>query len=413
MAEIALVSIRKSRLQKEANEGNDDAQIALAFAKNPPRFLSTVQIGITFIGILTGALGGETLAWGVANWLKVIPFLASYSYPIALFLVVVFITYLSLVIGELVPKRIALTRPEKIAKIIARPMQFLASIIFPLVNLLTYSSDFLIRLLGIKPSSEPSVSEEEVKSLLQEGTLTGVFNRQEKDIVERTFQLDDKKIISFMTPRKEITWLDIDSSFKDLHNVIGKSQYSYYPVCRDGLDKVLGVVRTKDLLASLAMEQKIDLTKSINKPLYVPETMEALKVLEVFKRTGMHMAFVVDEYGSILGLLSLSDILEEIVGDIPDADELEDQEISKRKDGTFLVDGLISIDEFKKYFKLSKLPGENTGAYHTFGGFVMDQLDRIPNLDDTFEFEGLRFKVFAMDGNRVEKVLIEKLNEPS
>jgi putative hemolysin len=253
------------------------------------------------------------------------------------------------------------------------------------------------------------VSEEEVKSLLQEGTLAGVFNREEKDIVERTFQLDEKKIISFMTPRKEITWLDIDGSFKNLHGVIGKNQYSYFPVCRDGLDKVLGVVRTKDLLATLATEQKIDLTKTLRKPLYVPETMEGLKVLEVFKRTGMHMAFVVDEYGSILGLLSLSDILEEIVGDIPDLNELDEQEIIKRKDGTFLVDGLIPIDEFKKYFKINKLPDENSGAYHTFGGFVMDRLDRIPNLDDTFEFNMLRFKVFAMDGNRVEKVLIEKL----
>src|SRR5258708_812037 len=352
MAEIAIVSIRKSRLQKEANEGNQAAQSALELAKNPAKFLSTVQIGITFIGIFAGAYGGETLARQLSGELKHVLFVAAYRDQIALFLVVVFITFLTLIIGELVPKRIALTHPEKIAKRIALPMKTLSSLAFPLVNLLTFSSDWVIRLLRIKPSSEPSVSEEEVKMLLREGTIVGVFTRAEQDIVERTFQLDDKKIISFMTPRKEIRWLDIDSSVKKLRTTIGKHPHSYFPVCRDSLDKVIGVVRTEDLLASFLIDEKIDFTNCLHKPIYVPETTAVWKVLELFKRSGIHMALVIDEYGSILGLISLADILEEIVGDIPNVDELDEQEIEKRKDGTYLVDGLIPIDEFKANFKI-------------------------------------------------------------
>lgn len=413
MAEIALVSSRKSRLQKQAQEGNARAQIALELAKNPTRFLSTVQIGITFIGIFAGAFGGETVARQFASVLKHIHFLAGYSDQLALFLVVVLITYLTLIIGELVPKRIALTHPEKIAKRIARPMKVISSFAFPLVTVLTFSSDVVIRLLGIKPSTEPSVSEEEVKMLLREGTSVGVFNRAEQDIVERTFKLDDKKIISFMTPRQEIRWLDIDGTFKNLKRLIGKHPHSYFPVCKDSLDKVLGVVRTEDLLASFLMEDKFDFAKCLHKPIYVPETTEVWKVIELFKRTGIHMALVVDEYGSILGLISLADILEEIVGDIPNVDEIDDRDIMKTKDGSYLVDGLISIEDFKAYFKIHKLPEEQTGDFHTVGGFIMEQLGRMPNEDDRFESSGLRFQVVDMDGNRVDKVLITRLNKPS
>lgn len=411
MAEIAIVSIRKSRLQKEANEGNTRAQEALELAEDPTRFLSTVQIGITFIGIFAGAFGGETLAHQLSGSFKNILFVANYRDQISLLIVVVVITYLTLIIGELVPKRIALTHPEKIAKRIAGPMQALSSLTAPLVSLLIWSSDWVIRILRIKPSTEPSVSEEEVRMLVREGTTVGVFNRAEKDIVERTFQLDEKNIISFMTPRKEIIWLDIDSSFADLRTMIVKHPHAHFPVCRDSLDKVLGVIRTEEILTSLLADQTIELKKSLHKPVYVPETMEALKVLELFKKTGIHMALVVDEYGSVLGLLSLADILEEIVGDIPDVDELKEQEIVNRKDGTFLVDGLISIDEFKEYFQVKKLPGEQSGAFHTIGGFVMDRVGRIPTTGDRFVCNNLRFDVIEMDGNRVDKVLLAPLNQ--
>ena len=408
MAEIAIVSVRKSRLKKQAQEGNKRAQAALELAENPAKFLSTVQIGITFIGIFAGAFGGETLGHPFSLELKKIPLIAPYSDQIAFFLVVVFITYLTLIIGELVPKRIALSQSEKTAKRIAGPMKAIASFAFPLVNLLTMSSDWVIRFLHIKPPTEPTVSEEEVKLLLQEGTSAGVFTSEEKDIVERTFQLDEKKIISIMTQRKEIRWFDVNSSVKELRTMISKHPHSYFPICKGSLDKVVGVVRTEDLLAEFLIEEKVDFTKSLHKPLYVPESTEVWKVLELFKRTGMHTALVVDEYGSILGLISVADILEEIVGDIPDVDELDERTIVKNKDGSYLVDGLLPVGEFKEYFKIPTLPEESSGAFHTVGGFVTDQVEQIPVVDDTFEFGSFRFKVAVMDGNRVDKVLITR-----
>jgi putative hemolysin len=413
MAEIAIVSLRKSRLQKEVREGNKRAQAALELSENPAKFLSTVQIGITFIGIFAGAFGGETLAHPFSLTLKKIALIAPYSDQIAFFLVVVFITYLTLIIGELVPKRIALSQPEKTAKRIAGPMKVLASLAFPLVNLLIISSDFVIRLLRIKPPTEPSVSEEEVKLLLQEGRSAGIFSSEEQDIVERTFQMDEKKIITIMTPRKEIRWFDVQSSVKELRTMIGKHPHSYFPVCKGSLDKVVGVVRTEDILAAFLRDETIDFTKSLHKPLYVPESTEVWKVLELFKRTGIHMALVVDEYGSILGLISVADILEEIVGDIPDFDELDEKAVTKNSDGSYLVDGLLSVGEFKKYFKIVSLPEESSGAFHTLGGFVTDQLERIPFVDDSFEIEEFRLQVVEMDGNRVDKVLLTPLKKIS
>jgi putative hemolysin len=413
MAEISVISTRKSKVQKEANEGNKSAQAVVELKKNTNRFLSTVQIGITFIGIFIGAFGGDSMAATVSHNLKTIPFLAPYSDPVSLFLVVVFITYLTLIIGELVPKRLALTRPESIAKKIAPFMSGISLLTSPLVSFLTFSSDWVIRLLQIKPSNEPTVSEEEVKMLIQEGTTTGVFNRAENDIVVRTFQLDDKKIVSLMTPRKEIAWLDKENSFEELRAMIVKNPHSYFPICEGSMDKVLGIIRTEDILTSFLVDEKIDLKKAFHKPIFVPETMEALTVLEVFKKTGVHMALVVDEYGSVLGLLSLADILEEIVGDIPDMHELEEQEIVKKEDGSFQVDGLLPIDEFKEYFKIATLPDEQADAFYTVGGFVMAKLDSIPKNGDTFEFDELHVEVIDMDGNRVNKILISPIKDTS
>ena len=411
MAEIAVVSARKSNLQRQANEGSKSAKAALELATSPNRFLSTVQIGITFIGIFAGAFGGETIAHTLAAELRHYPLLANYSDPLAMFIVVALITYFSLIIGELVPKRLALNNPEHLAKITARPMNLLAKFASPLVSFLTLSSDLVLRLLRIKPSEDLGVSEEEVKMLIQEGARIGVFNIAEKDIVERTFKLSDKKISAFMTPRKEIVWLDIDSSFKNLRNKIAKHKHSHFPVCRDNLDKVLGVIRTEDLLTTFLIDEKIDLKKSLQKPIFVPETVNGLKVLELFKKSGVHLAFIIDEYGSIIGLLTLTDILEEIVGDIPHSNELEDQDITPRDDSTFLIDGLVTIEEFKDYFRLKKLSGERSGTFHTIGGFIMNRLGRIPVSGDTFEWENYRFEVMDMDGNRVDKILLTPLLE--
>ncbi len=412
MAEIAVVSARKSRLKQQANEGSKKAQAALELAQSPSRFLSTVQIGITFIGIFAGAFGGDTIAKGLSGELKNISLIAPYAEGIAILLVVTFITYLSLIIGELVPKRIALNNPEATAKFMVYPMNLLSSIASPLVSLLTISSDWTLRLLQIKQSGEPIISEEEIRMLIGEGTRSGIFNIAEKDIVERTLKLSDKKVNTLMTSRKEVVWLELDSPFKTLRNKIAKHPHAHFPVCRDNLDKIVGVVRAEDILTHFLLEEKIELQKFIHKPLFVPESMDGLKVLELFKKSGIHMALIVDEYGNVQGLLSITDILEAIVGDIPTIDELEDREIIKRGDGTHLVDGLVQIDEFKDYFHIKKLPDERSGVFHTVGGFIMHKLGRIPAPGDKLEWADFKFEVMDMDGNRIDKVLItpNKLN---
>ncbi|HSA84181.1 MAG TPA: hemolysin family protein [Patescibacteria group bacterium] len=406
MAEIAIVSARKSRLKQQANQGNKKAQAALELAQSPNRFLSTVQIGITLIGIFAGAFGGVTIAESLAKQFMTISVIAPYSEALALGIVVSVITYFSLILGELVPKRIALNNPEKIAILVARPMDKLSKISHPLVSLLSISTEFVFRILGLKASTEPTVTDEEVKILLREGTQTGVFEIAEKDIVERTLKLSDKKVNSLMTPRKEIIWLTLDSSYKTIRNKIAKNPHANFPVCRDNLDKVIGVVRSEDMLTNFLLEEKIELQKFIHKPLFIPESMAALKVLELFKKSGIHMALVIDEYGNVQGLLSLTDILEAIVGDIPTINELEEHEITKREDGSWLVDGLVSTDEFKEYFHIKRIPDEKSGLFHTIGGFVMQRLGHIPQTGDNFIFENFRFEIIDMDGNRVDKILI-------
>lgn len=405
MVEIAVVSARKSRLQHLANEGSKSAQAALDLTISPNRFLSTVQIGITLVGILAGAFGGVTVAKQLASYFKTIPYLTPYSEAAGIAIVVASITYLTLIIGELVPKRLGLSNPELIASLAARPMNFLSKVSAPLVYLLDISTDFVLRLLQIRPKEE-LVSPEEVKMLIREGTKVGVFEAAEKDIVERTLELGDKKVNTLMTPRKEIVWLDIDSSYKSIRSKIAKHPHSHFPVCRDNLDKVLGIVLTEDILANFLIEERIDLKKFLRKPLFIPETTDGLKVLELFKKSGIHMALIVDEYGNIQGVISMTDILEAIVGDIPTIDELGEQEIMKREDGSYLVDGLVPIDEFKERFHISRLPGEKSGNYHTVGGFIMYKLGHIPVSGDNFELNSSRFEVIDMDGNRVDKILI-------
>ncbi len=409
MSEIAIVSARKSRLQQQANDGNEQAQTALDLSNSPNRFLSTVQIGITFIGIFAGAFGGETIASKLAIVIATLPLIAPYSEMISIMLVVSVITYLSLVVGELVPKRLALNNPEEVAKLVAKPMNALSKFTSPLVSLLTFSTDSILSLMSAEPSEDPSITEEEVKLLMKEGARSGVFDIVEKDIVERTLRLGDKKISSMMTPKKEIIWLNIENSFESLRNKIAKSPHSYFPVCKDGLDEVLGIIQTKDLLAVFLVEEKIDLTKSLHKPIFIPETMEALSVLELFKKTGIHIALIVDEYGSVMGLLSLSDILSEIVGDIPTANQIEEEEIIKRDDGTYLVDGLLPIDDFKAFFQIKKISGEKTGAFHTVGGLMMARIGRIPVSGDSFDLNLFHLEVVDMDDNRVDKVLVSKV----
>lgn len=326
MAEIAIVSSRKLKLKQLAGEGDKNAEIALKLAQSPNRFLSTVQIGITFVGIFAGAFGGEAIAGDLAKEIDKIPYLNEYSHGIALLTVVAIITYFSLIIGELVPKRLALSSPEKVASIIARPMRIFSSIVWPLVTVLTFSADWLLDRLKIKARNEPVVSEEEVKMLIKEGAKIGIFNIAEQDIVERTFKLSDTVVKSLMTPKKGISWLDVTNDPEVLKEKIAKHPHSHFPICKGTQDKVLGIVRAEDLLTHYLLEEKINLQKFLHKPLVVPEILDVFKLLELFKKSGIHAALVTDKNNSISGIVTLSDVLEAIVGDIPTFDELRERE---------------------------------------------------------------------------------------
>jgi magnesium and cobalt exporter, CNNM family len=406
MSEIAVVSARKTRLQQWAEEGNAKARAALELANNPNQFLATIQIGITLVGILAGAFGGATIANQLSVILNDVPWLAAYSHPLSLAFVVLFITYLSLIVGELVPKRLALNNPERLALAIATPMQALSRVAYPAVHLLGLSTEFLLRALGTKPSTEPPVTEEEIRALIEQGTQAGMFEEAEQEMVERVFRLGDRRVSAVMTPRTEIVWLDRGASAEEIRHTITESAHSRFLVADGSLDNVLGVVHAKDLLAHVLAEQVVDLAATLQQPSYVPESMRALKVLELFKQSGTHIALVIDEYGGIQGLVTPSDILEAIVGDLPEAGEQLEPLAVQREDGSWLLDGMLPIDEFKDLFDLGELPGEDQGIYQTLAGFVIMQLGRIPVAADSFEWEGLKIEVVDMDGNRVDKVLV-------
>ncbi|MGH8000180.1 MAG: hemolysin family protein, partial [Brasilonema sp.] len=400
------VSSRKVRLQQLANQGDPKARAALKLAEAPNQFLSTVQVGITLIGILTGAFGGATIAEKLAPYLKLVPFLASYSEVIAVVIVVLIITYLSLIIGELVPKRLALNNPERIATAVAIPMRALSALASPAVYLLSASTDLVLRILGIGPSTEPQVTEEEIKILIEQGTEEGTFEEAEQDMVARVFRFGDRPVNSFMTPRPDIVWLDLEDSTEENRRKVIDGGYSRYPVSQGGLDNVLGIIPVTDLLARSFCGEKLDLTVGLRQPVYVPESTRGLKVLELFKQTVTHMALVVDEYGVIQGLVTLNDVMIEIVGDVPSVDGQEDPQIVQREDGSWLLDGMLSIDEFFELFDVEELSHENRRSYQTLGGFVMSHLGRIPSAADHFEWQDMRLEVMDMDGNRVDKVLV-------
>lgn len=330
MAEIAIVSSRRLKLKQLAQNGDKNAAAALKLAQSPNRFLSTVQIGITFVGIFAGAFGAETIAQQLEKTLEPVPYIGSYNEEVALFLVVLFITYLSLIIGELVPKRLALSSPEKVASMIAPPMKVFSSVVWPLVTVLTVSADLLLDKLGIKAKNEPSVSEEEVKMLIKEGAQIGIFNITETDIVERTFKLSDKTVKAIMTPRKGISWLDISDSDEAVKNKAIEHPHTHFPVCRNNLENVLGIVRASEILKHLLTQEKTNLRKFIHKAIIVPENSDVFKLLELFKKTGIHAALISDKNKKISGIVTLTDIMDEIVGDIPTFEELKERESQLR-----------------------------------------------------------------------------------
>ena len=407
MSEIAVISARKIRLEQLSTKGNYQAKLALKLANNPNQMLSTVQIGITLIGILAGAFGGANLAASLSATLTSLPLLANYAETIALVTVVLSITFLSLVIGELVPKRLALNDPEMIAIRVAFPLRWLASITAPVVYLLGCTTDLILQILGVRTTiKEPLVTEEEIKVMLKQGTEAGMFEVVEQDMVEGVFQLGDKPVNKLMTPRPEIVWLNLDDSAETNRQQIISSKHTRFLVCQGSVDRVLGFVQVMDLLSSCFADEPFELTASLRQPLFVPESTRGLKVLELFKQTGTHIALVVDEYGIIQGLVTLNDILGAIVGDIPNIEKQETSQAVQREDGSWLVDGILSTEEFRKLFNLRTLPGEIRGNFHTLGGFIITYLGKIPMATDHFQWQNLRFEVMDMDGNRVDKVLV-------
>ena len=406
MAEMAIVSARKARLQQRASKGDVRAKQALEQANNPNELLSTVQIGITLIGILAGAFGGATIAEEIAALFDRVSWLKPYSEAVAVGLVVLVITYLSLIFGELAPKRLALYNPEAIAMRLARPMKLLAKITRPLNRLLNFSTDRVVRLTGARPSSEPAVTEEEVKVLIEQGTLIGVFEQEEQEMIKGVLRLGDQTLGGLMTPRRQVVWLDLAESPEEMREKILGSQYGHFPVIDGDEEDILGIVQAKDLLAQLMCGQPMDIKAVMRPPLFVPEGTQVLDFLALFKEQASDMAIVIDEYGSAEGIVTQNDILEMIVGGIPSDEISNEPEIVQREDGSWLVDGMLNIILLKELLGADELPGEKQVHFQTLGGFVLAQLGVIPTVGSTFQWEQYHFEVLDMDGNRIDKVLI-------
>jgi len=408
MSELAVVSARKSRLRHLADEGDESARRALELAEHPNRFLSTVQIGITLIGILAGAYGGATIAGELSEYLSQVGPIAPWADEIALAIVVVVTTYLSLVIGELVPKRIALTQPERIARFVARPMQLLSVITTPLERMLTASTDVVLSVLRLRESAEPPITEEELSALIEQGAEAGVFDEEEQELVERVFWLGDQRVTALMVPRRNIIYFDVNDPLeRNLEKAAGHN-YSRFPLCDGGIDNVIGMVNIRDLWVAQIRDEPIDLRALMRRPLFVPESMRALRLLEKFRGSGIHLALVVDEYGGVEGLITLNDILEEITGELAVTAE---PRIIQREDGSWLVDASLTMDEFWDTLGLEERRTEERYEYNTVGGFVLSVLGRIPQEGEAFEALGFRWEVIDMDRHRVDKVLVSPLGE--
>lgn len=405
-AEIAIISARRHRLEQLSDQGRRSARVALRLADSPNQFLSTVQIGITLIGILSGAVGGATLARQLDVWLERLPGLAPYSEALSFGVVVVVITYLSVVVGELVPKRLALANPEQLACAMAPSMHWLARVSGPVVHLLSASTEAVLRVVGVATTSQPAITEDEIKALFRQGTDSGVFQEVEHDMVQRVLRLGDRTIKSLMTPRTDICWLDVDEPLEESFQEILQSSHSRFPVGKGSLDACLGVVRVRNLLAAKLSGETIDLEQLLQPPLFVAESTRALSVLEQFKRSGIHIALVTGEFGGVEGLVTLNDLMEGIVGDLPSMDDEEGPLVVTREDGSLLVDGGLDLDTFIEVIDQDIFGIDQEGRYHTLAGFVMHVLERIPREADRFEWQGFGFEVVDMDGKRVDKLLV-------
>jgi putative hemolysin len=411
MSEMAIVSSRKARLQKLASERKSGANAALKLHEEPSHFLSTIQVGITSVGILSGALGEDALTTPIYDQLVKIPALAPHAEGIALTLTVVLITYFSVVIGELFPKRLALLHSESIAVVIARPMSGLARIASPLVWLLSSSGNLLLRIIGAHRPRQDSVTNEEIKLLMEMGSEAGVFHASEERLVANVLKLDELRVGAIMTPRQEIVAIDLTAPEDDVKRKIADCRHTRVVVCRDGLENVLGILHRGDLLKSM-MEGVFDIEKTLRPALYVPDSITLTHLLELFREEHADFALIVDEYGEVEGLVALSDVLTAIVGDFPTVESELDPDVVQRDDGSWLIDGSVSIARLKSILDIdTDFPDEMGNVYNTIGGFILFYLERVPHVADNFEYGDWRFEVVDIDGTRIDKVLITSINQ--
>ncbi len=404
MSEMALTAARKARLQVMLMAGDAKAQVALDLHDNPTKFLSTVQIGITSIGVLNGIVGEAAFSKPLAAWLQTMGLTGPASSITATALVVISITFLTIIFGELVPKRLGQLFPETVARTVATPMEWLSLAARPFVKVLTWSTEATLGLLGIRGSAPRSVTEEEIAASLEEGLDAGVIEAQEHQMVRNVFRLDDRAVGSLMIPRAEVVWLDVAAPIEDVGRIVAAGEHSRYPVCRDGLDDVLGVVSSQSLLQQLLRGEPLSLTAHLQAPVFVPETLSGMELLEHFRRSSVQLAFVVDEYGVVQGVLTVRDVLEAITGEFTPASS-DDTWARQRSDGSWLFDGLIPVPELKDRLAMKELPDEDRGRYNTLAGMVMLLLGRLPQTADAVEWGGWRFEVVDLDGKRVDKVL--------
>lgn len=407
MTEMALVSVRKARLEALKNKGDAKAATALKLAEHPETFLSTSQIGITLISILTGLYSGEKFSKNLEPVIQDISFLKDYAHTISTVIVVAVVTFASIVLGELVPKRIALLRPEKISKLAAGPMRFLSKLSYPVTSLLSWVTSIIFKLLNIKPHSDNTVTEEEIKAMITEGSEVGEIEEDEKEIIERVFHLGDRSITSLMTHRTDIVWLDINDTVEDVKARFEQIVFSAFPVCDGNIDEIKGLVYVKDLLKA---NPDTKLENLLKPGLFVPENNKAYQLLEKFKATKIHICFIVNEYGTMEGMITLNDILEALVGDVAQAGQ-DEYEIIKRDDGTFLVEAQIHFYDFLSYFdKGDWLNGEDQD-FDTLAGFALHELEHIPVEGEKFEWRGFNFEIIDMDGQRIDKILVSISDE--
>ncbi|MCW3090348.1 MAG: HlyC/CorC family transporter [Ferruginibacter sp.] len=403
MSEISLVSARKGRLESLSKKGDLKAKAALHLTENPEKFLSTAQIGITLISILTGVYSGEKFSQHLKPFVEKIEFLRPYANTLSTVLIVIVVTFLSIIIGELLPKRLGLIRAEKIARLVAGPMNFLSSVAYPIVWLLNSITNLTFKVFNIKELPESAVTEDEIKAMINEGSEHGTIEEEEKEIIERVFHLGDRNITSLMTHRTEIVWFDMEDTVETITEQHDQINYSTYPVCDKTVDDIKGIIYIKDLLKAPANTILKDLAKPA---LFVPENNSAYQVIEKIKQTKIHSCFIVNEYGTLEGMLTLNDILEAIVGDVPQTGQ-DEYEIVKRADGSYLVDAQITFYDFLSHFEKTEWMNEGEHEFDTIAGFVLHELERIPKTGETFDWRGFEFEIIDMDGQRIDKVLVK------